>query len=467
MRSNKSQHSQGSKRSPPKKKERDLDQESKLVISIKGTDEEKDVKIIIRQCLDCKRAITQYNDNRNINVTDPISTSIHDLLSILNENKSNRRKGDQKNLGVYNVSTPCNSKRNLDDCEVKLEDDGHICLLTNEGQEFFISLDENSNQLPERLPVKCLKKVAFPEKQRKCRPFLKSHVCSSLNFNVTTADTKLRYKGIDHPKPSIVVQLREIGVNNLLLASKPAKCCRKAILNERMKRSMPYAASLKSLPLDEKDIRMIQQAVKNKIKITNGPIQHSGEAENTYHVYYLFIQSTTLNGGDKDISVEKINEINKLSYYVHLVDDIKYDCKKEFTVMHFSTDIKNIKDFFNYFIYLDDIHYHDNRYNVLYFINFNDNKAKKPVKNQDKSKNKPNDSRIPVLATRNDNLRGQRRKSLEINRNKNSNLKSPTLSLSKRSIVSPKVTKLTSNETCKAGGAKKGKFLPSYLFKII
>lgn len=90
----------------------------------------------------------------------------------------------------------------------------------------------------------------------------RKRICSSLDFDVNTVYSTLRDEGISHPNESVARKLQELGVENLLKASRPAKCCRKTVLNEKMQNHIPYPASLMSLPLSDHDIAVIGQTVK-------------------------------------------------------------------------------------------------------------------------------------------------------------------------------------------------------------
>lgn len=91
-------------------------------------------------------------------------------------------------------------------------------------------------------------------------------VCSSMEFDVATVHTKLRDKEMQNSNRNIVVELKKMGVNQLLRACRPAKCCRKAILGERQKVALPYSVSLRSLPLRDEDLPVIQQSIDMSVK---------------------------------------------------------------------------------------------------------------------------------------------------------------------------------------------------------
>lgn len=50
-------------------------------------------------------------------------------------------------------------------------------------------------------------------------------------------------------------------INDLLLLSKPPKCCRKSYLNEPPQPTLPYPVSLLSLHLDDNDLKTINKKI--------------------------------------------------------------------------------------------------------------------------------------------------------------------------------------------------------------
>lgn len=88
----------------------------------------------------------------------------------------------------------------------------------------------------------------------------RSQVCSSATE--LFCESRHRFKGIDHYDDRIKFELQKIGINQLIQASKPAKCCKQTVLNQPSKEELPYSASLASLPLDRADIRVIRQSVR-------------------------------------------------------------------------------------------------------------------------------------------------------------------------------------------------------------
>lgn len=73
---------------------------------------------------------------------------------------------------------------------------------------------------------------------------------------------RLKTLEICHDNSFIEEQLRQIGIRNLIKISKPAKCCRKSVLNEKLQHKLPYAPSIMSLPLEEQDLDIIKASLK-------------------------------------------------------------------------------------------------------------------------------------------------------------------------------------------------------------
>lgn len=74
--------------------------------------------------------------------------------------------------------------------------------------------------------------------------------------------TTLTTSGIYHPNINIQKELQDLGLENLIRACRPAKCCRKSVINEKPRNALPYPASLMSLPLDEADLDMIKEIIR-------------------------------------------------------------------------------------------------------------------------------------------------------------------------------------------------------------
>lgn len=94
----------------------------------------------------------------------------------------------------------------------------------------------------------------------------RERVFSDANVNMQNVNTTLRVEGITLQGILNRMQVDKFGVENLINIAKPAKCCRKSILNERSQSSIPYPPSLLSLPLDHRDIRQIEKKIKMRGK---------------------------------------------------------------------------------------------------------------------------------------------------------------------------------------------------------
>lgn len=84
------------------------------------------------------------------------------------------------------------------------------------------------------------------------------------DFNLEEQKTRttLTNSGIAHPDYNIQKELQEMGIENLLKVCRPAKCCRKTVINEKPRNALPYPASLMSLPLDREDLNRIKEDLK-------------------------------------------------------------------------------------------------------------------------------------------------------------------------------------------------------------
>lgn len=80
-----------------------------------------------------------------------------------------------------------------------------------------------------------------------------------MQFDVRGVTVKT--KELNHPDGNVKKVLEGYTVEQLLDSFRPAKCCRKAVLNEKQHSTLPYAASLRSLPLHEGDLQTIQKTI--------------------------------------------------------------------------------------------------------------------------------------------------------------------------------------------------------------
>ncbi|KAH0814890.1 hypothetical protein GEV33_007902 [Tenebrio molitor] len=97
-------------------------------------------------------------------------------------------------------------------------------------------------------------------------PLTRRRICSSMEFDVSTVHSRLRDREIEHGNAHIVVELKKLGVDKILRACRPAKCCRQAILDEKQRTALPYCVSLKSLPLMGNDAEVIKQSIDMSVK---------------------------------------------------------------------------------------------------------------------------------------------------------------------------------------------------------
>ncbi|XP_030754612.1 uncharacterized protein LOC115881317 [Sitophilus oryzae] len=164
-------------------------------------------------------------------------------------------------------------------------------------------------------------------------PLERTKVCSSLDFDVTVEDSKMRDKGLKNKNAQIVVKLNDFGIDNLLRACRPAKCCRKSVLNEKMKKCMPYPPSLRSLPLDDSDYDVIHQSLQmslQKVKnSTNLKKEYYVNHVNPVHtVMYFHIETADPMISSKIKNVKEYFVKEKLNYYINLVKDFKSNARE-------------------------------------------------------------------------------------------------------------------------------------------
>ncbi|KAK9746559.1 hypothetical protein QE152_g6013 [Popillia japonica] len=89
-------------------------------------------------------------------------------------------------------------------------------------------------------------------------------ICSSLQFDVRKVPVTFEDSIMKHPNAKVNDALKDVTVAQLLDSFRPAKCCRKTVLNETPHSTMPYAASLRSLPLQESDLTTIRDIMQKK-----------------------------------------------------------------------------------------------------------------------------------------------------------------------------------------------------------
>lgn len=88
-------------------------------------------------------------------------------------------------------------------------------------------------------------------------------ICSSLQFDVRKVPVTFEDSIMKHPNAKVNDALKDVTVAQLLDSFRPAKCCRKTVLNETPHSTMPYAASLRSLPLQESDLTTIRDIMQS------------------------------------------------------------------------------------------------------------------------------------------------------------------------------------------------------------
>ncbi|XP_044756900.1 uncharacterized protein LOC123315313 isoform X3 [Coccinella septempunctata] len=140
----------------------------------------------------------------------------------------------------------------------------------------------------------------------------RSQVCSSATD--LHCESRLRCKGIDHYDERIRFELQKIGIDQLIQASKPAKCCKQTVLNQPSKEELPYSASLASLPLDRADIRVIRQSVRMATKKTG--CNYTSLENRTKLVYYA-----NLVLDDFDAKKPKVQPEYEVRYFYFTLDD--------------------------------------------------------------------------------------------------------------------------------------------------
>ncbi|CAH1131178.1 unnamed protein product [Ceutorhynchus assimilis] len=209
---------------------------------------------------------------------------------------------------------------------IELFETTNLCLQTDTGQEFVISLTVSPKDAHGFGDGSYRKSTTSIQKQTYFAddtyiPLVRTKVCSSLDFDVKTVESRLRNQGqINNKNNKIVVRLQDFGTENLLRACRPAKCCRKAILNEKLKKCLPYSASIGSLPLDEADFDVIGESLEMSLqKVKNSTNLRKSAAYNSSNMYFNSVYSVMYLLVDDNQSLAK----HKLDYYIYLVDDMR------------------------------------------------------------------------------------------------------------------------------------------------
>lgn len=115
--------------------------------------------------------------------------------------------------------------------------------------------------------------------------------------------TTLTTSGIYHPNINVQKKLQDLGLENLIRACRPAKCCRKSVINEKPRNALPYPASLMSLPLDEADLDMIKEIIRQDESNEN----YTKTKYQTFH--FKFERYTNFQRDDKFPWKIPINEV--------------------------------------------------------------------------------------------------------------------------------------------------------------
>ncbi|XP_050298154.1 uncharacterized protein LOC126737334 [Anthonomus grandis grandis] len=339
-------------------------EDDQVIVCIKGCNEEEgDVQIVIRQCPDCKKGnknemaqkvkgTNQLTNTKSVAMRPSFSvgtsysdvrTGPKEIESTILHNKDSR--------GSIVCSDEEDEQRDVDCSRINMFETTNLCLKTDTGQELIISLTVTPRELGAgKLSLRDIFSEDLEKQSSSTQPINyyvadryiplgRTKVCSSLEFDVGTADSKLRRQGIKHKDNKIVVQLENLGTDNLLRACRPAKCCRKAILNERMKKCLPYAPSIRSLPLDDEDMRVIKESLEMSLQKVKNSIDIKKDLyRNKIRTVMYFIV-------EEDISKEQIEFIwkknfirKKLNYYINLVNDSPVEIKISYIVLYFGVE---------------------------------------------------------------------------------------------------------------------------------
>ncbi|RZC35341.1 uncharacterized protein BDFB_005298, partial [Asbolus verrucosus] len=258
--------------------------------------EDNDIKIVIKQCPECfSTVIGSTSKIRGMLGESHESITLHgkgprdpnDMAYSSDETDSfkgdKRPEGSKLAFGRSNSTCPCHkpsSCRCHESERIRINIiggpcpcDDNICLQnktqssSSNSTKMDVLIDaENVDKSTVKFNGKKESSVIKPTKKKSLIPLMRKRICSSMEFDVTTVHTRLRDQEIEHTNPHIVVELKKMGVDHLLRACRPAKCCRKAILNERQRTALPYCVSLKSLPLLGNDIQVIEQSYDMSVK---------------------------------------------------------------------------------------------------------------------------------------------------------------------------------------------------------
>ncbi|XP_044258535.1 uncharacterized protein LOC123007351 isoform X2 [Tribolium madens] len=243
------------------------------------SDDDDDIKIVIKQCPDCKSTVIGSSTKIENTPDSHESITIHGTLEV-----------DETNMEYSSSDDSSKPTATGKECQCKEQ---KLCIDLAKLKELMkCSCDEPKSPKMDVI----IDSDNVEKSEVKVVPLMRRRVCSSMEFDVSTVQTRLREKEIEHKNAHIVLELKQLGVDQILRASKPAKCCRKAILNERQRTALPYCVSLRSLPLMGNDAEVIKQSVDMSVRKIKNAID--------------------LNQAYKD----------KLAYYVNLgKDDFKHN----------------------------------------------------------------------------------------------------------------------------------------------
>ncbi|CAG9832083.1 unnamed protein product [Diabrotica balteata] len=285
---------------------------SKLVICIKGKSEEDgDIHVVIRQCPECLHGVMTddsepcdpYIPDEDIQPVEPSVPSFkepskvevvpvppppRDPSHISTHEPSKPKIVKSENSHHVNVIfDPDDPRRSIvQGPNIKLNDTVNLHLTTSEcNQDLIISLSVKPKGVKSKPVINIddiltdsqtsveKSKISVNQSNSKVAekviPIFRTKICSSMEIDLDNIKTKLYTTDMQHPSEEVQARLNDIGVHNLLRASRPAKCGRIAVLDEFSNKSIPYAPSLRSLPLDDIDIQFINQSLNmsiNKIK---------------------------------------------------------------------------------------------------------------------------------------------------------------------------------------------------------
>lgn len=295
--------------------------DGKLTISIGGTDGEREnIQIVMKKCAECeqyeKKSLEEKpsqedGDDAEVSLQDEKPKSKHvkdqpkthsrrksvpdasDLVEgdhagkehktkdgtmfkkepTIKKQKKSAESSPKETIKVaFDPENPKNSKvisAHDKDLPITLNETINIIFTSNAGEEFIFSLKvaQKGDDTAEKSFGKPIKPSSAikesPVYRLEVIPELlpRVRVCQSKELNITTLPTRLRKTGIKHRNTNVETILKELGVENLLRASRPVICGRVAILDEKTADHLPYAASLASLPLEVEDIDIIKQSL--------------------------------------------------------------------------------------------------------------------------------------------------------------------------------------------------------------